>query len=221
MGDYDSNYNGALLDEEQNGSYPETQVDESSGGVTDNKRRREEDPVPDPSEPSEQPAAKRTNFGAQGYAPAGPVVSAAGYDFHNNPELQLSSEAQIGADGRITEKMSCAADVVGRVIGKGGETIKELQARTGCNITVNQQVDPREVIIIGDRDYVLFAKKMCKAVMFEGPQGMNRFIEAGSPDRSPLVVDYEMSCPGTVIGRVIGKGGETIHRIQKESGYDI
>ena len=39
--------------------------------------------------------------------------------------------------------------MVGRVIGKGGETIKALQKNFGCNIQIDQTIDPMKVTVAG------------------------------------------------------------------------
>ena len=36
--------------------------------------------------------------------------------------------------------MDCPQNVIGRVIGRGGETIRELQVKSGAKIQVDQQV---------------------------------------------------------------------------------
>ena len=39
--------------------------------------------------------------------------------------------------------------MVGRVIGKGGETIKALQKNFGCNIQIDQSIEPMKVTVAG------------------------------------------------------------------------
>ena len=40
--------------------------------------------------------------------------------------------------GDANEAMEIPQQMVGRVIGRGGETIKGLQAQSGCHITIDQ-----------------------------------------------------------------------------------
>lgn len=45
--------------------------------------------------------------------------------------------------------MTCPKTMVGRVIGKQGETIKQLQRNTGANIQIDQASDPCTITITG------------------------------------------------------------------------
>ena len=47
------------------------------------------------------------------------------------------------APGAVTQIVPCPPGLVGRVIGKGGETIRELQQRSGASIQIDQTV-PRD-----------------------------------------------------------------------------
>ncbi|RPB12974.1 hypothetical protein P167DRAFT_139858 [Morchella conica CCBAS932] len=68
-----------------------------------------------------------------------------------------------GADGRITETIKVPIDAVGMIIGKGGETIKEMQSSTGCRINVSSQCNPndpeREIALAGTRDAINRARQ--------------------------------------------------------------
>jgi rRNA processing protein Krr1/Pno1 len=45
-----------------------------------------------------------------------------------------------GAGGEVRDSMDVAKAIVGKIIGKGGENIHMLQAKSGCNVKVDQQV---------------------------------------------------------------------------------
>ena len=49
----------------------------------------------------------------------------------------------------VTKEIICPKNMVGRVIGKGGETIKALQKNFGCNIQIDQTIDPMKVTVAG------------------------------------------------------------------------
>lgn len=49
----------------------------------------------------------------------------------------------------VKQLMECPKNMVGRVIGKGGETIKLLQKTFTVNIQINQQVEPMKISIQG------------------------------------------------------------------------
>jgi far upstream element-binding protein len=64
--------------------------------------------------------------------------------------------------GKVNDVIYVPSDAVGMIIGKGGETIREMQNVTGCKINVNQSSGPgetqREVALIGTRDSIARAK---------------------------------------------------------------
>ena len=67
---------------------------------------------------------------------------------------------------RSTETVECPPGFVGRVIGKGGETIKGLQAQSGAHITVDQNFPegaPRVIGISGPPGCVAIAKRLAAA----------------------------------------------------------
>lgn len=73
--------------------------------------------------------------------------------------------AGAGAGGfdKINDVIYVPSDAVGMIIGKGGETIREMQNSTGCKINVNQSSGPgetqREIALIGSRDSIARAKE--------------------------------------------------------------
>jgi len=74
------------------------------------------------------------------------------------------------ASGGITERDTCHATqgLVGRVIGKGGETINELQRRSGARIQIEQRVaegEPCVVEVQGDDRAVEEARRLVHEVM--------------------------------------------------------
>lgn len=66
-----------------------------------------------------------------------------------------------GAD-KINDAVYVPSDAVGMIIGKGGETIREMQSNTGCKINVAQSSGPgevqREIALIGTREAIEQAK---------------------------------------------------------------
>lgn len=63
---------------------------------------------------------------------------------------------------KINDSVYVPSDAVGMIIGKGGETIREMQNTTGCKINVAQSSGPgetqREIALIGSRDSIARAK---------------------------------------------------------------
>ena len=50
---------------------------------------------------------------------------------------------------RVTKTIECPKSMIGRVIGKNGETIKALQSYTGALIQIDQTIEPMQVTISG------------------------------------------------------------------------
>jgi predicted RNA-binding protein YlqC (UPF0109 family) len=103
---------------------------------------------------------------------------------------------------------------VGRVIGKGGEMIRDLQARSGClRIDVDQNVPhnaPRIISYRGTRQAIDFAKQLV-VLLCQTEQGK----EANLPLGHAVVKNVHV--PSNVIGKIIGRGGEMIRKLQGES----
>ena len=69
------------------------------------------------------------------------------------------------------ETLDCPKDLVGRVIGRKGETINELQAKAGVRIQIDQTVpdgQPCKIVISGDPNAVRLAVPMVHEVMAHG-----------------------------------------------------
>jgi far upstream element-binding protein len=51
---------------------------------------------------------------------------------------QVLEEAVQPGEGEVEERVSCPSTLVGRIIGRGGETIRSLQGGSGAHILVDQ-----------------------------------------------------------------------------------
>ncbi|KAJ1451835.1 hypothetical protein M885DRAFT_528702 [Pelagophyceae sp. CCMP2097] len=113
-----------------------------------------------------------------------------------------------------TEKVECPQSLVGRLIGKQGETIKDLQRRSGARIQIDQNYpegQPRIVTIEGSSACVDVGCELVRSLIGNSPAVGN-----GAPGQMTT-----MECPKQLVGRVIGKGGETINELQRRSGARI
>lgn len=116
----------------------------------------------------------------------------------------------------IEEKGEVSTHFVGRVIGKGGEMIRDLQARSGCRIDVDQDVPagaPRIITYRGNRKTINFAKQLVQILCTEN--GKEADLPLGEARRKQLIV------PANVIGKIIGRGGEMIRELQSKSQAKI
>mmetsp|Transcript_4199 Transcript_4199/g.9063 ORF Transcript_4199/g.9063 Transcript_4199/m.9063 type:complete len:566 (-) Transcript_4199:2244-3941(-) len=119
-------------------------------------------------------------------------------------------------DAVLEEKGEVSAVYVGRVIGKGGEMIRDLQARSACRIDVDQNVPPGQPRLItyrGTRKTIDFAKQLVHMLCQENVNEAD--LPLGEAKREFLVV------PATSVGKIIGRGGEMIRELQSRSQAKI
>ncbi|PWA00717.1 hypothetical protein BB558_003229, partial [Smittium angustum] len=154
------------------------------------------------------------------------------------------------ADG-ISEIMHIPNTKVGNLIGKGGETIRSLQSRSGARIQVasDHEVDlvnqTRQVTIVGTPETIQQAKAMIddaindnssmgrgpdqRAGSYQSPQfdstgGQYRapsFQGSTTSGNNPNIITETQEIPANVVGLLIGKGGETIKQMQSQANCRI
>ena len=133
------------------------------------------------------------------------------------PQAEASSSTTTAAAASTTstmveEKGEVSPLYVGRVIGKGGEMIRDLEARSGCRIDVDQNVPhgaPKIITYRGSRATIDFAKSLVAVLCTE--QGKDADLPLGQATLK------KVSVPANVIGKIIGRKGEMIRKIQSES----
>jgi transcription antitermination factor NusA-like protein len=112
-------------------------------------------------------------------------------------------------------------DCVGLVIGKGGETIKQLQLQSGAKkVQVAADSAPntntRNVFVEGDREAYERVKKMLMEIV-EQQQRLKQ-AQTGMMPNNTMGCRIEVAVPDNLVGLVIGRGGETIKGINQRSG---
>lgn len=164
------------------------------GAAEKSETAKEEAPAPTPA-PAPQPAAAY----AAAPAPAAAVAAPAGL-----PVPSQQSYALPAVDNQVIEdRGEISALYVGRVIGKGGEMIRDLQARSACRIDVDQNVPPGQPRVItyrGTKNTVDFAKHLVHLLCQDN--GSEADLPLGEAKREYLVV------PASSVGKIIGRGGE-------------
>lgn len=88
---------------------------------------------------------------------APPPQQYGGYD----PYAPSSGYGAPDPNAKVNEQIHIPSEAVGMVIGKGGETIKEMQSTHSCKINVSQPVGPditRQIDLIGSRSAIEGAK---------------------------------------------------------------
>uniref|UniRef100_A0A671NNQ4 Far upstream element-binding protein 3-like n=1 Tax=Sinocyclocheilus anshuiensis TaxID=1608454 RepID=A0A671NNQ4_9TELE len=128
-------------------------------------------------------------------------------------------------DGNSTvQEILIPASKVGLVIGKGGDTIKQLQERTGVKMIMIQD-DPmptgsdKPLRITGDPYKVQQARELVLEIIREKDQG--DFRSGRSDFGSRLGSSIDVAVPRFAVGIVIGRNGEMIKKIQNDAGVRI
>lgn len=149
----------------------------------------------------------------------------------------------------IEERDELSRLYVGRIIGKGGEMIRDLQARSGCRIDIHQDVtdvnEPRIIYYRGRRqEDIELARHLVAMLCSRDPwrggsssEDGGGFVDSGYDGYGgnnesdwhqygpamhiglPLgrAVMRQLYVPNSVVGRIIGRGGEVIRDLQYKS----
>uniref|UniRef100_A0A2K5CMG0 Far upstream element binding protein 3 n=2 Tax=Platyrrhini TaxID=9479 RepID=A0A2K5CMG0_AOTNA len=117
------------------------------------------------------------------------------------------------------------ASKVGLVIGRGGDTIKQLQERTGVKMVMIQDGPlptgaDKPLRITGDPFKVQQAREMVLEIIREKDQADLRGVRGDLSSRMGGG-SIEVSVPRFAVGIVIGRNGEMIKKIQNDAGVRI
>ncbi|KAM9745841.1 far upstream element-binding protein 2-like isoform 2-T2 [Menidia menidia] len=131
-------------------------------------------------------------------------------------------ESTNGQNGTVHEMM-IPAGKAGLVIGKGGETIKQLQERAGVKMILIQDASQgpnidKPLRIIGDPYKVQQAQEMVEEILRDRDQG--GFSER-TEFSSRMGGGMDISVPRHSVGVVIGRNGDMIKKIQNDAGVRI
>lgn len=145
-------------------------------------------------------------------------------------------------DGEDSMQIMVPDRTVGLIIGRGGETIRDLQERSGCHVNIvgeNKSVNGlRPVNLIGSREAAAKAKDLIMEIVESDSKSQSskeRAPPARAPTRdnaygssaggdygaSPDKITDSIFVPSEAVGMIIGKGGETIKDMQNTTGCKI
>ncbi|CAJ2510722.1 Uu.00g063470.m01.CDS01 [Anthostomella pinea] len=127
---------------------------------------------------------------------------------------------------------------VGLIIGRGGETIRDLQERSGCHINIvgeSKSVNGlRPVNLIGPVNAAAQAKEFILEIVEsdsrngnsnDGGNKMrpqkNDYGRDSAPQGGHDKINDSIYVPSEAVGMIIGKGGETIREMQNTTGCKI
>ncbi|KYK58435.1 far upstream element-binding protein 2 [Drechmeria coniospora] len=144
-------------------------------------------------------------------------------------------------DGEDHMQIMVPDRTVGLIIGRGGETIRDLQERSGCHINIVGETKSvnglRPVNLIGSVEAAARAKDAIMEIVDSDTRGENPAVKTkpsgggrmdgpsrdfggvvgGGPDKT----NDAMYVPSDAVGMIIGKGGETIREMQNSTGCKI
>ncbi|GMF10753.1 unnamed protein product [Phytophthora lilii] len=142
-----------------------------------------------------------------------------------------------GHDGQSSVDMKVPRDLVGYIIGRGGETIRDLQMKSGAHIQIVREEEgapatpDRFVNITGNQEALDLAQRLIQNLIDERQQNQNSggFRERDDRDRmaryggiNPDGTDsVELLVPNERVGLIIGRGGCTIKAIQQRTGTSV
>ena len=118
----------------------------------------------------------------------------------------------------ITETIPCAG-CEGRIVGKGGSVVTQIERETGARVRVDRTKG--ECVVSGSAEQVVLAGIAVRDAMRAGGAPPPASGGAGQDGIGPYGGCSEtIACAGFE-GRIIGRGGETIRRLRSESGARV
>jgi len=139
--------------------------------------------------------------------------------------LKDGPSSMAGAGEALVLMISC--NEVGRILGRGGETIRRLEDESRARIEIDKgegrlTVSGRQEAIERARELILMEVSHCKlpdgtVLKDEGrPSG-----PGGSPPVASGKDGFKLWVLGKEAGKVIGRGGETVREIMQRTGAEI
>jgi len=139
--------------------------------------------------------------------------NAGGFDRRRNDDYQSEG-------GEARDEMFVPLGCCGKIIGRGGAQIRELQEQSQCRIKVSRDDEPdgsRRVELSGSHECIAQAKYLIQQIVDEGdrrPQQGGGGGGAGGGGGGPKkVLMIDSNC----VGRIIGRGGSKIRELQDET----
>lgn len=142
-------------------------------------------------------------------------------------------------EGESTERVTVPDKTVGLIIGRGGETIKDLQERSGCHVNIlaenKSENGYRPINLIGTEQSRAHAYQLIMEIVESDSKGSNTNQTAPQRDRGydnynqqrgsgsggRDYIEKTINVPSEAVGMIIGKGGETIKDMQRTTGCKI
>ncbi|XP_043687736.1 KH domain-containing protein At4g18375-like [Telopea speciosissima] len=145
-----------------------------------------------------------------GYADTGSA-----WPVYSNALPMVSGYAAPSRSEELTVRMLCPYDKIGRVIGKGGSSIKSVRQASGARIEVDDKKVDREECLITITSTE--SSDDVKSVAVEAVLLLQEKINDNDDD----TVGTRFLVPSKIIGCIIGKSGSIINEIRKRTKADV
>jgi len=124
------------------------------------------------------------------------------------------NKAKSAGVGQVFETFEIPAKAMGLVIGPKGANVAELRSRSGARITLEKNDE-------SDRITATHCKVHVSGTAEQVRRARTMVLEAadGTPQREENL--KVLKVPKSVVGKIIGKGGQTVQRIGRESGAQV
>ena len=163
------------------------------------------------------------------------------YKVIDDNEVAKRGQGQTASRGRSSQPAAPPSDgdseqilvpdrTVGLIIGRGGETIRDLQERSGCHVNIvgeNKSINGfRPVNLIGTPQQQQRAKDLIFEIVESdtktgGGSKVDVAPSRNDPFSGPGNFKDSIMVPGEAVGMIIGKGGESIKDMQNLTGCKI
>lgn len=127
----------------------------------------------------------------------------------------VSSYGTASRSEELIVRVLCPVDKIGRVIGKGGSSIKSVRQTTGARVEVDDTKDDRDECLI-------------TVTSSESPDDLKSIaveavllLQGKINDEDDDTVSIRLLVPSKIIGCIIGKSGSIINEIRKRTKADV
>ncbi|XP_078489103.1 far upstream element-binding protein isoform X4 [Ciona intestinalis] len=169
-----------------------------------------------PLEDGEEPGPKKL---------ATPQTSAA-----NSEQIEFDNLGMQENPDIMSDTIRLPDDLVGLIIGRGGENIMRMQRETGCRIQITQSIPgtkERPCTLSGTQEQIEVCRNMLNEIISRsqaGTLGSNFSLSQGGlggMGDGGMEKSIEIAVPPDKCGLIIGKGGETIKMLQQSLGVKM
>lgn len=193
----------------------------------------ERDPVVDPQHGSERALTMSGNAMSMGQALCMALTGLASPLLPSQMPTSMQLGAGIAASGssvvnpgdvrqassdpeELQLHMDAPSRLVGAILGKEGQTIKQTGSTSGCKISVTKKDSngERRIVIIGKYPH-------CKAAHSALQEQLEAAAESSATGEDVSTTRITYFVRGSAAGAVIGKGGNTLRQVREQTGTKI